>query len=76
MGVKIEERTDGMIIEGNRIHGEKLHGYRDHRIVMALTIAGLVAEGETIIDNAECVEVSYPSFFDDMYGMGANLEVE
>lgn len=76
MGVKIEEKTDGMIIEGTRIHGAKLHGYNDHRIVMALTIAGLVAEGETVIDNAECVEVSYPGFFDDMYGMGANLEVK
>lgn len=76
MGVKIEEKTDGMIIEGNRIHGAKLHGYNDHRIVMSLTIAGLVADGETVIDNSECVEVSYPSFFDDLYGMGANLEVE
>ena len=76
MDVKIEEKTDGMIIKGTRIRGAKLHGYRDHRIVMALTIAGLVAEGETIIDNAECVEVSYPGFFDDLYGMGANLEVD
>ncbi|MFC1786546.1 3-phosphoshikimate 1-carboxyvinyltransferase [Halobacteriota archaeon] len=76
MGVKIEEKTDGMIIEGTRIHGAKLHDYNDHRIVMALTIAGLVAEGETVINNAECVEVSYPGFFDDLYGMGANLEVE
>ncbi|MDI6639250.1 MAG: 3-phosphoshikimate 1-carboxyvinyltransferase [Methanocellales archaeon] len=76
MDVKIEEKTDGMVIEGTSLHGAKLHGYHDHRIVMALTIAGLVAEGETVIDNAECVEVSYPDFFDDLFGMGANLGVE
>lgn len=76
MGVKIEEKMDGMVIEGTSLHGAKLHGYHDHRIVMALTIAGLVAEGETIIDNAECVEVSYPDFFDDLFCMGANLGVE
>ncbi len=76
MNAKIEERIDGMTIKGNRLHGAELHGYGDHRIVMALTIAGLVADGETVIDNAECIEVSYPDFFDDLCGMGASLEVK
>ncbi|MDI6888657.1 MAG: 3-phosphoshikimate 1-carboxyvinyltransferase [Methanocellales archaeon] len=76
MGAKIKELPDGLVIEGSRLHGAKLHGYNDHRIVMALTIAGLAAKGETIVDDAESVEVSYPDFFDDLFSMGANIGVE
>jgi len=76
MGAKVKELPDGLVIEKSRLHGAKLSGYNDHRIVMALVIAGLVAEGETIVDDAESVEVSYPDFFDDLFSMGANIGVE
>ncbi|UZE91956.1 MAG: 3-phosphoshikimate 1-carboxyvinyltransferase [Methanosarcinales archaeon] len=76
MGAKVKELPDGLVIEKSRLHGARLHGYNDHRIVMALTVAGLVAEGETVIDDAESVEVSYPDFFDDLFSMGANIGVE
>jgi 3-phosphoshikimate 1-carboxyvinyltransferase len=45
-------------------------GGGDHRLTMALAVAGLLADGETIVDNAESVAVSYPAFWQDMEGMG------
>ena len=75
MGAKIKERPDGLEIEGGRLSGASVHGYHDHRIVMALTVAGLVA-GETKIDTAEAVDVSYPDFFMEMERLGAKVRVE
>nr|WP_292478220.1 3-phosphoshikimate 1-carboxyvinyltransferase [Methanothrix sp.] len=75
MGAKIKERPDGLEIEGGRLRGASVHGYHDHRIVMALTVAGLVA-GETKIDTAEAVDVSYPGFFMEMERLGARVRVE
>ncbi len=67
MGAKIEELEDGFIVEGvEKLKGARIETYGDHRIAMAFTVAGLVAEGETIIDDISCVEVSYPSFFKDL----------
>ena len=51
-----------------------MHGYHDHRIVMALAVAGLVAGG-TEIDTVESVDVSYPGFFEQMAGIGAKVQV-
>jgi 3-phosphoshikimate 1-carboxyvinyltransferase len=74
MGAKIEELKDGLIIEQSDIHGALVHGYDDHRMVMALAIAGLAVKGETIIDTAESVKITYPSFVEDMVKIGAKLE--
>ena len=74
MGADIRERPDGLEITGGKLHGASVHGYHDHRIVMALTVAGFVAGG-TQIDTAEAVDVSYPGFFDQMKGLGAKVEV-
>ena len=75
MGAKIKERPDGLVIQGGKLHGASVHGYHDHRIVMALTVAGFVA-GETKIDTAEAVDVSYPGFFMEMKRLGARVRVE
>lgn len=75
MGAKIKERPDGLVIQGGKLHGASVHGYHDHRIVMALTVAGFVA-GETKIDTAEAVDVSYPGFFMEMKRLGARVSVE
>ncbi|MFZ3146903.1 3-phosphoshikimate 1-carboxyvinyltransferase [Methanothrix sp.] len=75
MGAKIKERPDGLVIQGGKLHGASVHGYHDHRIVMALTVAGFVA-GETKIDTAEAVDVSYPGFFMEMERLGARVRVE
>jgi 3-phosphoshikimate 1-carboxyvinyltransferase len=73
MGADIRERPDGLEIIGGSLHGARVHGYHDHRIVMALAVAGMVA-GDTEIDTAESVDVSYPGFFQQMKGLGADVE--
>lgn len=68
MGADIEATEDGMIIHGGKpLHGAIIESKLDHRIAMSFTIAGLVSEGKTTIRNAECVNISYPSFYDDLY---------
>lgn len=63
MGVEVVEFDDGMEITGtSRLRGAKLSSFGDHRIAMAFAIAGLFADGETIIDDVECVATSYPAF--------------
>lgn len=65
-GVAIEERNDGFVIQGGRgLHGARASGGGDHRLTMALTVAGLLADGETTIADAESVTVSYPGFWED-----------
>ncbi len=67
MGADITSRHDGWIINGPRwLEGARVSSYGDHRIAMALAIAGILADGKTEIDGAECVEISYPGFFDDL----------
>lgn len=65
MGVVVREREDGLEIEGGaRLRGAVLPSFGDHRIAMAFAIAGLFAKGETIIEDVECVDTSYPGFAD------------
>ncbi len=64
MGAQVQETEDGLKIAGGvPLHGAKLDSFGDHRIAMAFAIAGLFAEGETIITNTECVNTSYPGFY-------------
>lgn len=68
MGVKVEELEDGFIIEGtDKLKGAKIETFGDHRIAMAFTVAGLVTDEEVIIDRPECVSISYPQFWDDLF---------
>jgi len=63
MGARIEERKDGMIIEGTgELRGSECQSYKDHRVAMALAIAGLAARGKTKIKDIECIETSFPGF--------------
>ena len=63
MGARIEEKEDGMLIYGpSNLKGCNLDSFGDHRVAMALTIAGLVASGETVINNTECINTSFPKF--------------
>ena len=67
MGASITATEDGMIIEGGKpLHGTVIDSKLDHRIAMSFAIAGLVADGETEITGAECVEISYPTFYKDL----------
>jgi len=65
MGVAIEELKDGMIIQGNSsLKPAKLESHNDHRIAMALSIAALKANGTSYLSNHECINISFPTFFD------------
>jgi 3-phosphoshikimate 1-carboxyvinyltransferase len=67
MGVTVTEFDDGMEITGGaKLTGATISTYHDHRIAMAFAIAGLFAEGETIIEGSECINTSYPSFAQDL----------
>jgi 3-phosphoshikimate 1-carboxyvinyltransferase len=64
MGVFIEVRKDGFLIEGpQKLRGASVQSFHDHRIAMALSIAALIADGETRIQDADCVSISYPEFY-------------
>jgi 3-phosphoshikimate 1-carboxyvinyltransferase len=65
LGADITETPDGFIVQGpTPLRGARCQSHSDHRIAMMLAVAGLIAEGETVIEGAECVEVSFPGFFD------------
>lgn len=67
MGAEIEATNDGMIIRGgNPLHGAVIDSKLDHRIAMSFAIAGMNAEGTTEITGAECVNISYPNFYQDL----------
>ena len=67
MGARIEETDDGMIIHGGKpLHGGIIETHLDHRIAMSFAIASLIAKGETSIQNAECVNISYPAFYKEL----------
>ena len=67
MGCDITGTEDGMIIRGGKpLHGAVLDSHLDHRIAMSFAVAGLVADGETEITNADCGNISYPGFYRDL----------
>jgi 3-phosphoshikimate 1-carboxyvinyltransferase len=67
LGARVEERPDGLVIEGgDRLHGGAVQSFGDHRLAMALAVAGLAASGDVVIDAAEAASVSYPGFWDDL----------
>ena len=67
MGADVEGTEDGMIIRGGKpLHGATIDSHLDHRIAMSFAIAGLNAEGDTEIAGADCVNISYPDFYQDL----------
>jgi 3-phosphoshikimate 1-carboxyvinyltransferase len=74
MGVDIEEQEDELRVHGGDLEGATVAGHDDHRIIMALSVAALLAEGETTIEGAEDVDVSFPSFFEVFSDLGVELE--
>ncbi len=67
LGAAIEERPDGFLVEGGGgLRGAGVSGGGDHRLTMALAVAGLLAEGETVVEDEASVAVSYPGFWNDV----------
>ena len=75
MGVEVEEKPDGMIITGGGARATQLHGYNDHRIPMAFSIAALCAPGTTVITDAQSINKTYPGFFEDYNSIGGRANV-
>jgi 3-phosphoshikimate 1-carboxyvinyltransferase len=73
LGVSLIEEKDSLTITGGKLHGAIVHGWDDHRIVMALAVAGIAA-GDTTIDTTESVSISYPDFFKDLQRLGVKIE--
>ena len=68
MGAHITATDDGMIIEGGHpLHGAVIDSHLDHRIAMSFAVAALASEGETFIKDGDCVKISYPLFYEDLF---------
>ncbi|PJF44871.1 MAG: 3-phosphoshikimate 1-carboxyvinyltransferase [Phototrophicales bacterium] len=75
LGAKIEERDDGFSLNGPQLlQGAVVDGHDDHRVAMSLVIAGLSAQGETIVEDAGCIRDSFPDFVEVMQSLGAKIE--
>jgi 3-phosphoshikimate 1-carboxyvinyltransferase len=76
MGASVTETDETLTIHGEEstLRGASVAGHGDHRIVMALAVAALAAEGTTTIAGAEHVDVSFPGFFETLAGLGARVE--
>lgn len=75
LGVEITEHEDGFELEGpQRLRSAGVDSHNDHRLGMALAVAGLVAEGVTVIDDAPCMADSFPGFVETMQQLGASVE--
>ena len=73
MGVSVQERPDGLVIRKSALRGAELDSRADHRMVMTLAIAALVASGQTSITNIECVKKTFPDFVGQMQGIGCDM---
>jgi 3-phosphoshikimate 1-carboxyvinyltransferase len=76
LNVEVEELPDGLIIRQSRPQPAQLHGWADHRIVMALSLAGLALDGSCVIDTAEAMNVTFPGYVKLMKEIGAKIRIE
>lgn len=73
LGGRVEELPDGMIVHQTPLKGGLVSGHGDHRVVMALTMAGTAIPGRTVIDTAEAIQATVPNFIELMKGLGAKI---
>ncbi|MCP4474913.1 MAG: 3-phosphoshikimate 1-carboxyvinyltransferase [Gammaproteobacteria bacterium] len=77
MGAKVMQGKDYLTIYQSELHGAaKLNGYGDHRTVMALALAGMLATGESVIEGAEAINKTFPQFVEMMQSLGADMEMK
>ncbi len=75
LGADTEELEDGLIIRPGKLTATNLQGHSDHRVVMALSLAGMAIDGETIIDTAEAMAITFPNFVTLMNSLGGNIKM-
>jgi 3-phosphoshikimate 1-carboxyvinyltransferase len=76
LGGEVTELPDGLVIQGGALHGGPVEGHGDHRVVMALAVAGLYAQAPLTISTAEAVSVTFPGFVELMTSLGAEMATE
>ncbi len=76
MGAKITERPDSLIIKQSALKGAVVFSHHDHRVAMSMMVAALGAEGETLINHAECVAKTFPDVAQAFQTLGANIEIK
>lgn len=76
MGANIKELDDGLIITQSNLKNADVHSHNDHRIAMALAIAGLNIKGQTIIDNAQAVSITFPNFSELIKDCGGKIKIK
>jgi 3-phosphoshikimate 1-carboxyvinyltransferase len=76
LSVAVEELPDGLVIQGGQPKGAVVHGWGDHRIVMAMALAGLVLDGPLTVDTAEAMSVTFPDYVKLMRSLGAEMEIQ
>ena len=74
MGADAQERPDGLVVRHSHLRGAALDSRCDHRIVMTLAVAGLIADGRTIIRDTDCVKKTFGDFAHQMRSLGAEIE--
>lgn len=76
LGADVEIGPDYMIVNGaETLSGAEVDSHDDHRVAMALSLAGMFAQGETIVNNSECANVSFPKFYEKMNALGAGFKI-
>lgn len=73
LGIDVEEKPDGAIVQGGRFSGGSVESFGDHRVAMSLAIAGTVADGEVIVKDVASVDTSFPGFRDCLTSIGAGI---
>jgi 3-phosphoshikimate 1-carboxyvinyltransferase len=76
LGAAVEEHADGFTISGGVLRGGSVQSHGDHRLAMALAVAGLAAEAPVTIRDAECMDESFPGFSAVLQKLGASLRTE
>jgi 3-phosphoshikimate 1-carboxyvinyltransferase len=74
LGIQASETDDELIIRGGSINAGTVDTFGDHRIAMAFAVAAAGAKGDIIIPNAECIDKSYPKFYDDLKALGGHIK--
>lgn len=75
LGVTVDESPDGAVVQGGRFKGGTVESFGDHRIAMALAVAGTVAADPVLVSDIDAVDTSFPGFGDAMAAIGANIQV-
>lgn len=74
MGAYIKETEDGLYIKQSQLVGTRVSSHGDHRVAMALAVAGLIAKGPTVIEDPACVSKTYPDFYTHLEHLGAEIK--